>query len=289
MFSLSVNAQLPPGASSRADEIMKKHLMQFSFTSAEENEFVKSYLRNAEPNPVAFLGVDPMTPSKSATPPDVPREDDDENDVIFISQYQRTTDNFQKKNSPRRNPVRKARNAKRGFHLQNEHLLEEDFGILDQIDEDNLLICKREKVEVKEPLKTWPINAYERPEYNPRTNEVEPLDCLMKNSETNLKKPKLTVPRKTKAKPKKKYQTKKRIPTTKKPIEMVPAKELTPVVEETLEMVRELSAGSFGKKFGLDLLNNQTMLLAIIKGMENEENQRSDSSGPSDSSSNKRK
>lgn len=47
-------------------------------------------------------------------------------------------------------------------------------------------MCKREQTPAKEPLKTWPINAYERPEYNPSTNQVEPLDCVMKNSETHL-------------------------------------------------------------------------------------------------------
>ena len=74
---------------------------------------------------------------------------DDENDVIFVKEYKRgentnDIDNSEKRDAfkeegIRRNPLRKARTIKGQRHLQKEHLLEEDFAVLDQIDEENLV------------------------------------------------------------------------------------------------------------------------------------------------------
>ncbi|KAF7279273.1 hypothetical protein GWI33_007470 [Rhynchophorus ferrugineus] len=218
---------------------------------------------------------------------------DDENDVIFVKEYKRTDTRLSSCNrsSPiddgiRRNPVRKARSLKSTRHLHHEHLLEEDFDVLDQFDEDNLVLLKNKlpascATSSNAIYKEWPINAYERPEFDPRTRKIEPFDLSIRQIKNQQEKKKCyleTVP-KPKKKPKKKYFIRKRRMI--KPEKKVAVIELKETIATTFDLVCDFfkanledntkERSAFFNKGLYDLCKFQTSLFSLVNDFGEDE------------------
>ncbi|XP_066157851.1 uncharacterized protein [Euwallacea fornicatus] len=221
-------------------------------------------------------------------------------EVIFVKEYKKDLHSEKDKNdiegenaksdefkyaSPkhRRNPVRKARSEVGNSFLKKEHLLEEDFAVLDVLEEENFVECLDktgkqkneggEGVTEKKPPKGWPINVFERPEYNPLTNKIEPFDYTIREIQNKQVKKKSRVETCVKPKKsKKKYFTRIRKPKTSKPVEKVPVQELSDLVTTTFHMVgrfvrdnKENLQGGSNSNFNT-LIGNQATLMALVNG-----------------------
>ncbi|XP_066260637.1 uncharacterized protein [Euwallacea similis] len=221
-------------------------------------------------------------------------------EVIFVKEYKKDLHPQKDKNeieeenakskefkyaSPkyRRNPVRKARSEAGNSFLKKEHLLEEDFAVLDVLEEESFVErldkTGKQKDEggegatEKKPPKEWPINVFERPEYNPLTNKIQPFDYTIREIQNKQvkKKPRVETCIKPK-KSKKKYFTRIRRPKANKPVEKVPVQQLSDLVTTTFHMVggflrdnRENLQGGSKSNFNI-LIGNQAILMALVNG-----------------------
>lgn len=281
--------------------------ISFHFQKDETNlgngsNMINFFYKNAPKDQPEFVDINTLTDSGYVEAKDNVQESviisDDESDVIFVKEYregkrEENTVAVEKKNDTnqqgiRRNPVRKARTNKGRRHLQKEHLLEEDFAFLDEIDEENLVLNKTQFSSstssavsfVTETLKEWPINCYERPEFNSNTNKIEPFDFTIREIQTNQqkKKQRLETTTTAKRKSKKKYFIRKRKPKVKK-AEKISVNELQTVVDSTFDLLsgflKVLSQhgrqNTVCKDGVYDLLKNQTSLMAVINDYDEKE------------------
>ncbi|XP_050302669.1 uncharacterized protein LOC126740610 isoform X2 [Anthonomus grandis grandis] len=226
-----------------------------------------------------FVDVNSLTSSLEEAKMGSPKEED--NEVIFVGEFQKEP-TASSSTAIRRNPARRARTIERRRHLQKEHLLEEDFAFLDQIDEDCLVSVKAKPSQPKsitsitEPkdssglyFKEWPLNVYERPEYCEDTGRIEPFDYSIRNIENKQVKKRsvscLETCPKEKPKPKKKYVYRKRRSKVKKTIDKVPLDDsLRELVKTTYDMLNEFNQEK--KLTGCDeLVQNQAVLLGVLE------------------------
>ncbi|XP_060517947.1 uncharacterized protein LOC132696871 [Cylas formicarius] len=192
----------------------------------------------------------------------------DDDDVVFVGEYKadgaaeprrrKTRDGL------RRNPSRKARNASSG-RFGKEHLTENEFAFLDESDDEPVVLKKTRVASATTrhtALKRWPVDAYDRPEYDPKTRTVDGVDSAMRNAARAF----LGVGRHARAAPKKprrKYVARGR--PKKVEVARVPAGELLEVVRNTFRAVVEFCTTQACDAASSTLLRNQTTLLAIVE------------------------
>lgn len=289
-----------PCTSSQKDSYYPDTAVNLQASSSKLPETFRS-IQDDQPE---FIDVNNLTFFENAGDKKIVKESiaisDDDSDVIFVKEYKNEGSNHVSaqlnvngKDEIRRNPMRKARSVKSKRHLQNEHFLEEDFDVLDEMDESNLVFFKNKSnssnsVTSNENFKEWPVNAYERPEYNPETKKIEPFDYTIRKIQVSQtqqvqekKKCYIEVAPKIRRKSKKKYFIRKRRPKNSKIEKKVPVEDLKVTVKSTFDFVSD-----FFKLYSKDsskpisttsndgiynLLKNQTTLLCLLNGYKEDD------------------
>ncbi|CAG9768993.1 unnamed protein product [Ceutorhynchus assimilis] len=180
-------------------------------------------------------------------------DDSDDDAVVFIDIAYKQPD---EEPARRRNPVRKIR-SKRGY-LKNEHILEEDFHVLDQIDQPNSIAFRSKPSQSKsitgnKLYKKWPVNSCEMPFYNPATLQIEAIQVPE------------YVPKIVKRKPKPRLFVRQRRPRCSKgKVEVkYPVETLKDLVSESLVLIEDFIKKSGDQELE-DLLKNQKSLKALV-------------------------
>lgn len=207
--------------------------------------------------------------------------EDDDDDVIFVGEYQLKKEKNVKKpleNQPRRNPVRQARNSKMMKHAD-EIIYEDDFRMLDSSEDDSeivsnsLPITKPTEPKIKnislKDIKKWPTSGlHERPEYNTETKKIEKFDYTIREIQskvTPVKKAPLNAKKNQKLvrKPKK-YTVKRRRKAKTVAVEKVQYSDLKDLIEKNLELV-----GNFIKNVSSSFRQKTHRCLSLEEEKEN--------------------
>ncbi|KAJ8917533.1 hypothetical protein NQ315_005582 [Exocentrus adspersus] len=215
----------------------------------------------------------------------------DDDDVVFVKEFtgkaaQQTAvaSTSTSGSTIRRNPVRQVR--VRSKKLSREHILEEDFGLLDSSG-DERKVPRKKTIEPAEVFKEWPVNAHERPVFNTETKKVEALDYTVSEVEkkTSFKKPRWeTVP--VKKKSKKKYGTRRRNPRVVVP-KKIPIADLQSLVNSTTEMLKDFfvhckesrallrnedrNADVCNPENSLEIFKTQVILFSLVNDLDQNE------------------